>query len=208
MRLKKNRQLSVEIKSKMEVSTFVLDKKSSPKHLRKDEEYIDLYKKSVERGNKLKHSNILNVIKPLLELSNQLAFVTERVNGSLANSFGININCNHLFSELSQSSVTMPPMKSMFSKSKHKDKDKDSSNKDSNIGGYDPIGDSYSAAGGFDKDSKEVSFVCLFLSLFVCRKNMTSLDQYRVVGHWQILIIIKRKAVPIYSFHATIQLIY
>ena len=115
------------------------------------------------------------MIKPLLESSNQLAFVTERMNDSLANYFGININCNHLFSELSQSSVTMAPMKSMFSKSKHKDKDKDSedsSNKDSNntvasnsnIGGYGTIGDSYSARAVLKKFRL---FVYFFLCLFV-----------------------------------------
>ena len=136
-----------ELKTKQSVSIFILDKKSLSKEIKK-EEYYNLFKKSVERGNKLKHPNILKVYKPILESSNQLAFVTERVNGSLSNYFGNNMNCNTIFSDLLKTSIpsmsmNISSLKIGSSNKSSKDKNNDSSNSpDGNSGSnrYDTIG--------------------------------------------------------------------
>ena len=79
-------------KTKQEVSIWLFDKKSLPKQL-KNEKYYQLFRKEVERANKFKHPNIINIIKPLLESKKEMAFVTERVSYCLGNILG---DCKNL----------------------------------------------------------------------------------------------------------------
>ena len=79
----------VDKKSKVEVTIFMFSKKDLPKPMRKDNDrFINLLKKEVERGYKFKHPHCLQVIKPMMEIRGEMAFVSERIKCSLSDILG------------------------------------------------------------------------------------------------------------------------
>ena len=74
---------AVRIKSKQKVSIFILNKKSLP--IRKSQ-YYDIFRRDISVASNCKHNDILRILKDSskLESSSQLAFVSERIKGSLA----------------------------------------------------------------------------------------------------------------------------
>jgi len=79
----------VDKKTKEEVTIFVFSKKDLPKPMRKDNDrFMNLLKKEVERGYKFKHPHCLRVVKPMMEIRGEMAFVAERIRCSLSDILG------------------------------------------------------------------------------------------------------------------------
>mmetsp|Transcript_20363 Transcript_20363/g.32594 ORF Transcript_20363/g.32594 Transcript_20363/m.32594 type:complete len:279 (-) Transcript_20363:29-865(-) len=74
---------AVNIKTRDAVSIFILDKKSVP--IRKSP-YYDIFRRDINIASTCRHNDILRIVKDSskLESSSQLAFVSERIQGSLA----------------------------------------------------------------------------------------------------------------------------
>ena len=79
----------VDKKTASKVTVLMFSKKDLPKSMRKDNDrFVCLLRKEVERGTKFKHPHCLRVIKPMVEVRGEVAFVAERVKCSLSDILG------------------------------------------------------------------------------------------------------------------------
>jgi SCY1-like protein 2 len=83
-------------KSAREVSIFIFDKKQVSKLKKSREDFYNFMRKESQTLARYKHPNILGLVEPLVEDKERMAFVTERVQGTLLSM--INRNDNSFYS--------------------------------------------------------------------------------------------------------------